>query len=78
MACLNDLMKLPEDHEILVLNNNSPDDTHEKLKNYIQLPCKHYYCLECLLYYNNKKSDQKCAYCFKSYEWNLCQSFFIN
>ena len=34
LSCLQDLCKLPEDHEILVLNNNSPDDTHEKLKDY--------------------------------------------
>jgi GT2 family glycosyltransferase len=34
LSCLQDLCKLPEDHEILVLNNNSPDNTHEKLKDY--------------------------------------------
>lgn len=34
LSCLKDLSKLPEDHEILIFDNNSPDDTEERLKNY--------------------------------------------
>lgn len=34
LSCLQDLSHLPEDHEILVFDNNSPDNTKEKLENY--------------------------------------------
>ena len=32
-ACLQDLMKLPDDHEIIVVDNGSSDETENELKN---------------------------------------------
>lgn len=34
LSCLKDLSHLPDDHEILIFDNNSPDDTKDKLQNY--------------------------------------------
>ncbi len=33
-SCLNDLMQLPEDHNIIVIDNASTDETSEELKKY--------------------------------------------
>ena len=32
-SCLDDLYKLPEDHEIIIIDNGSTDDTGSLLKN---------------------------------------------
>ncbi len=41
LSCLQDLLHLPEDHEILVFDNNSPDDTKQKLENYPRIKYIH-------------------------------------
>lgn len=33
-ACLNDLLQLPEDHKIIIVDNGSSDETAEELKKY--------------------------------------------
>jgi GT2 family glycosyltransferase len=37
-ACLNDLFKLPEDHEIIIVDNGSTDGTYEYLQNLTPKP----------------------------------------
>jgi ankyrin repeat protein len=46
----------------------------------IMLPCKHIYCLNCLLLWHQslKKTDNfRCAYCQLSYNWKECSSITI-
>lgn len=40
-ACLEDLSKLPDDHEIIIVNNGSTDNTHDLLMQLADLPELH-------------------------------------
>lgn len=46
-SCLNDLSKLPEDHEIIIVNNNSTDDTANVLSDFQSKHNNIVVCLNC-------------------------------
>lgn len=55
-SCLNDLVKLPDNHEIIIIDNGSSDETQKELENYDKV-----------IYYRNDENRGFAAACNKGY-----------